>query len=142
MDVKPNLSPSDFGQTGKLLGGANRRDIRLSNPLESLAVSGGSGSHGTAPNVTSGEAGPSNKANVSGAMRLQYPDTPLLPISRITPSPMSPIDLSFGAITTGTAMGHAPHTSDAYIQLYQQCEQQLMQIRHEKQWLVYAPWLI
>ena len=74
------ISPSDFGQTGKLLGDANRRDIRLSNPLESPVVSGaGSGSHGTAPNVTSGEAGPSNEVGgrcSSKTLRCSQPTYP------------------------------------------------------------------
>lgn len=40
-------------------------------------------------------------------------------------SPMLPTYLPFGAMTTGTSMGRAAYTSDAYIQLfrqYQQCE--------------------
>jgi hypothetical protein len=73
-------SPSDFRQTGKLLGDANRRDIRLSNPLEYLALFGGSGSRGTVPNVMSGEAGPINEVIVSGVMRLQFQDTPASPL--------------------------------------------------------------
>lgn len=49
---------------------------RIVNQFRIINSIGGSCSHGTAPNVTSGV---SNEVDVSGVMRLRYPNTPLPP---------------------------------------------------------------